>query len=154
MGSFPTMKDLRAEKEQLTIQKDAQYDTYNSFKDYSQRTPDRVCQCRQHPRRRTRSAAARTAAHAKIRTVPLTSFQSHLETKNNQRIMWYIPHNTLAIRFHLLLIPQHSIFQFNKFSVKDFLQHLSAWYPLQSSDLRCFHYAESGLVMILIKCNE
>lgn len=68
--------------------------------------------------------------------------------------MWYIPHNTLAIRFHLLLIPQHSIFQFNKFSVKDFLQHLSAWYPLQSSDLRCFHYAESGLVMILIKCNE
>lgn len=27
-GKFPTMKDLRAEKEQLTIQKDAQYDTY------------------------------------------------------------------------------------------------------------------------------
>lgn len=33
-GSFPTMKDLRAEKEQLTIQKDAQYDTYHYFKDY------------------------------------------------------------------------------------------------------------------------
>ena len=33
-GKFPTMKDLRAEKEQLTIQKDAQYDTYNYFKDY------------------------------------------------------------------------------------------------------------------------
>ena len=31
---FPTMKDLRAEKEQLTIQKDAQYDTYHYFKDY------------------------------------------------------------------------------------------------------------------------
>ena len=31
---FPTMKDLRAEKEQLTIQKDAQYDTYRYFKDY------------------------------------------------------------------------------------------------------------------------
>ncbi len=28
------MKDLRAEKEQLTIQKDAQYDTYRYFKDY------------------------------------------------------------------------------------------------------------------------
>lgn len=28
------MKDLRAEKEQLTIQKDAQYDTYHYFKDY------------------------------------------------------------------------------------------------------------------------
>ena len=28
-GKFPTMKDLRAEKEQLTIQKDAQYDTYH-----------------------------------------------------------------------------------------------------------------------------
>ena len=26
-GKFPTMKDLRAEKEQLTIKKDAQYDT-------------------------------------------------------------------------------------------------------------------------------
>lgn len=34
MGKFPTMKDLRAEKEQLTIQKDAQYDTYHYFKDY------------------------------------------------------------------------------------------------------------------------
>lgn len=33
-GKFPTMKDLRAEKEQLTIQKDAQYDTYHYFKDY------------------------------------------------------------------------------------------------------------------------
>ena len=33
-GKFPTMKDLRAEKEQLTIQKDAQYDTYRYFKDY------------------------------------------------------------------------------------------------------------------------
>ena len=33
-GKFSTMKDLRAEKEQLTIQKDAQYDTYNYFKDY------------------------------------------------------------------------------------------------------------------------
>ena len=33
-GSFPTMKDLRAEKEQLTIQKDAQYDTYHYFRDY------------------------------------------------------------------------------------------------------------------------
>lgn len=33
-GRFPTMKDLRAEKEQLTIQKDAQYDTYHYFKDY------------------------------------------------------------------------------------------------------------------------
>ena len=32
-GKFPTMKDLRAEKEQLTIQKDAQYDTYRYFKD-------------------------------------------------------------------------------------------------------------------------
>lgn len=69
------------------------------FQGLSQRTPDRVCQCRQHSRRRTRSAAARTAAHAKIRTVPLTSFQSHLETKNDQRIMWFIPHNTLVIRF-------------------------------------------------------
>ena len=76
------------------------------------------------------------------------------KSKNSQRIMWFIPHNTLAIRVHLLLIPQHSIFQFNKFSVKDFLQHLSAWYPLQSSDLRCFHYAKSGLVVILIKSNE
>ena len=28
------MKDLRAEKEQLTIQKDAQYDTYHYFKAY------------------------------------------------------------------------------------------------------------------------
>lgn len=28
------MKDLRAEKEQLTIQKDAQYDTYHYFKGY------------------------------------------------------------------------------------------------------------------------
>ena len=28
-GKFPTMKDLRAEKAQLTIQKDAQYDTYH-----------------------------------------------------------------------------------------------------------------------------
>ena len=28
------MKDLRAEKELLTIQKDAQYDTYHYFKDY------------------------------------------------------------------------------------------------------------------------
>ena len=37
--------------------------------------------------------------------------------------------------FRLPLVPQHSIFQFNKFSVKDFLQHLPAWYPLQSSDL-------------------
>ena len=33
-GRFPTMKDLRAEKEQLTIQKDAQYDTYHYFRDY------------------------------------------------------------------------------------------------------------------------
>lgn len=33
-GKFLTMKDLRAEKEQLTIQKDAQYDTYHYFKDY------------------------------------------------------------------------------------------------------------------------
>lgn len=33
-GKFPTLKDLRAEKEQLTIQKDAQYDTYRYFKDY------------------------------------------------------------------------------------------------------------------------
>ena len=33
-GRFSTMKDLRAEKEQLTIQKDAQYDTYNYFRDY------------------------------------------------------------------------------------------------------------------------
>ena len=33
-GKFPTMKDLRAEKAQLTIQKDAQYDTYRYFKDY------------------------------------------------------------------------------------------------------------------------
>lgn len=33
-GKFPTMKDLRAEKEQLTIQKDAQYDTYHYFRDY------------------------------------------------------------------------------------------------------------------------
>ena len=33
-GRFPTMKDLRAEKEQFTIQKDAQYDTYHYFKDY------------------------------------------------------------------------------------------------------------------------
>lgn len=33
-GKFPTMKDLRAEKEQLTIQKDTQYDTYHYFKDY------------------------------------------------------------------------------------------------------------------------
>lgn len=33
-GKFPTMKDLRAEKAQLTIQKDAQYDTYHYFKDY------------------------------------------------------------------------------------------------------------------------
>ena len=33
-GKFPTMKDLRAEKEQLTIQKVAQYDTYHYFKDY------------------------------------------------------------------------------------------------------------------------
>ena len=33
-GRFPTMKDLRTEKEQLTIQKDAQYDTYHYFKDY------------------------------------------------------------------------------------------------------------------------
>lgn len=33
-GKFPTMKDLRAEKEQLNIQKDAQYDTYHYFKDY------------------------------------------------------------------------------------------------------------------------
>ena len=33
-GKFPTMKDLRAEKEKLTIQKDAQYDTYHYFKDY------------------------------------------------------------------------------------------------------------------------
>lgn len=33
-GKFPTMKDLRAEKEQLAIQKDAQYDTYHYFKDY------------------------------------------------------------------------------------------------------------------------
>ena len=28
------MKDLRAEKEQLTVQKDAQYDTYHYFRDY------------------------------------------------------------------------------------------------------------------------
>ncbi len=28
------MKDLRAEKEHLTIQKDAQYDTYHYFRDY------------------------------------------------------------------------------------------------------------------------
>ena len=28
------MKDLRTEKEQLTIQKDAQYDTYHYFRDY------------------------------------------------------------------------------------------------------------------------
>ena len=33
-GKFPTMKDLRAEREQLTIQKDAKYDTYRYFKDY------------------------------------------------------------------------------------------------------------------------
>lgn len=33
-GKFPTMKDLRAEREHLTIQKDAQYDTYHYFKDY------------------------------------------------------------------------------------------------------------------------
>lgn len=64
------------------------------------------------------------------------------------------PQDTLAICFHLLLVPQHTIFQFNKFPIKDFLQHLLAWYPLQSSDLRRFHYTESGLVMILIKCNE
>ena len=68
--------------------------------------------------------------------------------------MWYTPHNTLAIRFHLLLVPQHTISQFNEFSIEDFLQHLPAWYPLQSSDLRRFHYAESDLMMILIKCNE
>ena len=48
-------------------------------------------------RRRTRSAAARTAAHAKIRTVPLTSFQSPLETKIAS--VSCDPHNTLAIRF-------------------------------------------------------
>ena len=28
------MKDLRAEKEQLTVQKDAQYGTYHYFRDY------------------------------------------------------------------------------------------------------------------------
>ena len=44
------------------------------FQGLSQRTPDRVCQCRQHPRCRTKSAAARTAAHAKIRAIPLTHF--------------------------------------------------------------------------------
>ena len=33
-GKFPTMKDLRAEKEQLTVQKDAQYGTYHYFRDY------------------------------------------------------------------------------------------------------------------------
>ena len=52
---------------------------------------------RYHPRRRTRSAAARTAAHAKIRTVPLISFQSPLETKIASVSCG--PHNTLAIRF-------------------------------------------------------
>ena len=41
-GKFPTMKDLRTEKEQLTIQKDAQYDTYHYFKDYH-REPQTVC---------------------------------------------------------------------------------------------------------------
>ena len=53
--------------------KDAGYDSEGRpirylplFQGLSQRTPDRVCQCRQHPRHRTRSAAARTAAHAKI----------------------------------------------------------------------------------------
>ena len=33
-GKFPTMKDLRSEKEMLTQQKNAQYETYQYFKDY------------------------------------------------------------------------------------------------------------------------
>ena len=37
-GKFPTMKDLRAEKAQLTIQKDSQYDTYHLRQGYRFRT--------------------------------------------------------------------------------------------------------------------
>lgn len=33
-GKFPSMKILKDEKDKLTIQKDAQYDTYKYFKDY------------------------------------------------------------------------------------------------------------------------
>lgn len=77
-------------------------------------------------------------------------------TQKQKQPAYHVVHSTqyAGYSFHLLLVPQHPIFQFNKFSIKDFLQHLSAWYPLQSSDLRRFHYAESGLVMILIKRNE
>ena len=35
-GRFPTMKVLKEEKEKLEIQKNAQYDTYQYFKDYQQ----------------------------------------------------------------------------------------------------------------------
>ena len=63
-GKLPTMKDLRAEKEQLTIQKDAQYDTYLYFKDYHKELQT-VCanvdsilgterEMQQHEQRRTR----------------------------------------------------------------------------------------------------
>ena len=65
-GKFPTMKDLRAKKRAAYDSEGRPIRYLPLFQGLSQRTPDRVCQCRQHPRRRTRSAAARTAAHSEI----------------------------------------------------------------------------------------
>ena len=132
------------------------------------------------PRRRTASPASRTRASAPAGSATAQSFQEHprrilrpmllesgsrpLADKNKtavQRVLWCpcsSPEHRNAqyagYSSHLLLVSQHTIFQFNEFPIKDPLQHLPAWYSLQSSDLRRFHYAESGLVMILIKRNE
>ena len=56
----------------------------------------------------------------------LTRFRSHLKQKQPA---YHVVHSTqyAGYSFHLLLVPQHTIFQFNKFPIKDFLQHLPAW---------------------------
>lgn len=41
-GKIPSMKSLKAEKEKLTLQRSAQYETYNYFKEY-QKELDTVC---------------------------------------------------------------------------------------------------------------
>ena len=101
------MKDLRAEKEQLTIQKDAQYDTYHYFKDYHKELQT-VCanvdsilgaeqEVQQHEQQHTRNTNR-----------PSNQFSKSPRNKNSQRIMWSTQY--AGYSFHLLLVPQHTIF--------------------------------------------
>ena len=137
-------------------------------------TPDIHFSSSPRPRRRTASPASRTRASTPAGSATPRSFPARprrilrpmlleygsrpLADKNKtaaQRVLW-CPCSSPKHRnaqyagysSHLLLVSQHTIFQFNEFPIKNPLQHLPAWYSSQSSDLRRFHYAESGLVMI------